>query len=98
MTLMYTAQYVFVEGLSGLQCESKAGMGREGRSVRLSEEYEGLLHTFRIICASFSVSVGRILIEMRVRFFSLACACPQVSAHCVCVCEFVCGFLQVFML
>lgn len=34
----------------------------------------------------FFVTVGRILIEMRVRFFSLACACPQVSVYCVYVC------------
>lgn len=33
----------------------------------------------------FSVSVGRILIEMRVCFLSTACAGPQVSAYCVCV-------------
>lgn len=64
----------------------------EEKGILSGDKYEGLRHTFRIICASFFVSVGRILIEMRVRF-SLPCACSQVSAYCVFM--FVCGSLQV---
>lgn len=77
------------------QRESEADRGEEGHSVRHSNKYEGLRHTFRIICASFSVSVGRILIETWVCFFTLACACSQVS---YCVYMFVCRSPQVSMM
>ncbi len=85
-----------MERRSEWQWESEADRGEEGHSVRRSNKYEGLRHTFHIICASFSVSVGRILIEMHVCFFSMACTCPQVSECCVCM--FVCGSLQVFLM
>lgn len=42
------------------------------------------------------MSVGRILIEMPVCFFSLACACPQVYVYCAYM--FVCRSSQVSMM
>lgn len=72
---------------------SEANKGGEGHSVKVCNKHEGPRNTLHIICAPFSLSVGRLLIEACTRLFSLAFPIPKSSAYCVYM--FVCVCLEV---